>query len=70
MCHSIMANLASTVPLAASVELKTIITKGMRPNGSPMMPPTTYGYYATMTDDDVDTITLYLRQIPPLPSPG
>lgn len=51
-------------------ELKTIITKGMRPDGSPMLPPMGYGYYATMTDDDVDAIILYLRQIPPLPSPG
>ena len=58
------------IPEYTDAELRTIITKGMRPDGSPMMPPMGYGYYATMTDDDVDAIILYLRQIPPLPSPG
>ena len=51
-------------------ELKVMITQGKRPDGSPMMPPMGYGYYATMTDEDIDAVILYLRQLPPLPSPG
>ena len=51
-------------------ELKGMITSGTRPDGSPMMPPMGYGYYATMTPEDVDAIILYLRQLPPLPSSG
>ncbi len=58
------------IPGYSDEELKEMITTGKRPDGTPMMPPMGYGYYATMTDDDLDAIILYLRQIPPLPNPG
>jgi hypothetical protein len=29
-----------------------------------------YGYYARMSEDDLDAIILYLRQLPPLPDPS
>lgn len=48
-------------------ELKTMITKGMRPDGSQMFPPMPYGYLAQMTEGDLDAIVLYLRSLPPLP---
>lgn len=51
-------------------ELKAMITLGMRPDGSQMLPPMGYGYYATMTEDDLGAIILYLRQLPPLPFGG
>ena len=51
-------------------ELKTMITEGKRPDGSPMLPPMGYAYYANMAPEDLDAIILYLRQIPPLPDPG
>lgn len=51
-------------------ELKDMITKGVRPDGSPMKPPMGYPHYAAMTDLDLDAIVLYLRQLPPLPDPG
>ena len=58
------------IPDYTDAELKTMITKGMRPDGSPMMPPMGYGYYAAMTEDDVDAVILYLRTLPPLPDGG
>lgn len=50
-------------------ELVQMITTGTRPDGSPMLPPMGYGYYANMTEDDLAAVILYLRQIPPLPDP-
>ncbi|MDO6484552.1 c-type cytochrome [Shimia thalassica] len=48
-------------------DLKAMITKGMRPDGSRMMPPMGYHHYAAMSPDDLDAVVLYLRQLPPLP---
>ena len=48
-------------------ELATMITKGVRPDGSQMMPPMPYPFLAKMTDDDLAAIILYLRTLPPLP---
>jgi mono/diheme cytochrome c family protein len=50
-------------------ELKTMITKGVRPNGSPMLPPMPYPYLAKMTPEDLDAVVLYLRSLKPLPDP-
>ena len=51
-------------------ELKTMITEGVRPDGSRMRPPMGYHFYAAMTQDDLNAIILYLRQLPPLPDAG
>lgn len=51
-------------------ELKQMITKGKRPDGSMMRPPMGYNHYAAMTEDDLNAIILYLRQLPPLPNGG
>lgn len=51
-------------------ELKQMIAQGERPDGSRMKPPMGYGYYANMTEEDLDAIVLYLRQLPPLPNPS
>lgn len=48
-------------------ELKAMITKGMRPDGTPMMPPMPYGYLMQMDETDLNAIVLYLRSLPPLP---
>ncbi|WP_245837758.1 c-type cytochrome [Tropicimonas sediminicola] len=48
-------------------EIATMITKGTRPDGSPMLPPMPYGYLAQMTEEDLQAIILYLRSVPPLP---
>lgn len=51
-------------------ELVQMITAGVRPDGSLMLPPMGYGYYSRMTQEDIDAIILYLRQIPELPDPS
>lgn len=69
---SVSANLTSHVDGLAGYsddELKAMITTGVRPDGSAMLPPMGYGYYAVMTEDDLDAIILYLRQLPPVPDP-
>lgn len=45
-------------------ELKTMISEGVRPDGSPMLPPMGYAYYAGISDEDLDTIVAYLRSLP------
>lgn len=69
---SVSANLTSHEDGLAGYtddEIKMMITQGKRPDGSPMMPPMGYGYYASMTETDLDAVVLYLRQLPPLPDP-
>jgi len=48
-------------------EIKAMIVKGIRPDGTGMLPPMPYGYLAQMTADDLDAIVLYLRSLPGLP---
>ncbi len=50
-------------------EIAAMITKGVRPDGNPMMPPMPYGYLAAFTPDDLAAVILYLRSLPPLPDP-
>ncbi|MEH6648163.1 c-type cytochrome [Sulfitobacter sp.] len=49
--------------------LKQMITAGLRPDGSQMMPPMGYHHYARLKPEDLDAIILYLRQLPALPDP-
>ena len=48
-------------------EIKTMITKGVRPDGSQMFPPMPYPFLAKMTPDDLSAVVAYLRTLPPLP---
>ena len=45
-------------------EIKTMISRGLRPDGSRMQPPMGYGYYATIAETDLDAIVAYLRSLP------
>jgi mono/diheme cytochrome c family protein len=45
-------------------EIKTMISRGTRPDGSPMLPPMGYSYYANISDSDLDAIVAYLRSLP------
>ena len=58
------------IPSYSDAELAKMITEGVRPDGSPMLPPMGYGFFAQMTDDDVAAVVLYLRSLPPLPDPS
>lgn len=45
-------------------EIKRAITQGVSKDGSRLMPPMGYHYYATMTSDDLDAMVAYLRTVP------
>jgi mono/diheme cytochrome c family protein len=47
-------------------EMKNAITKGVRPDGSRLMPPMAYGYYRNIAPADLDAIVAYLRTLKPL----
>ncbi len=37
---------------------------GVRPDGSRLMPPMGYAYYANVRDEDLNAIVAYLRTLP------
>jgi mono/diheme cytochrome c family protein len=49
----------------SDAELADMITAGVRPDGSRMLPPMPYGYLSKMTPDDLAALILYLRTLPP-----
>lgn len=68
---SIAANLTSHEDGLASYsdeEIGAMITKGIRPDGSQMLPPMPYSFLGKMTDEDLAAVILYLRSLPPLPN--
>jgi mono/diheme cytochrome c family protein len=44
--------------------LKTVITTGVRPDGSRLKPPMGTDYYAKMSPADLDAVVAYLRSLP------
>ena len=46
-------------------EIKRSITQGVRRDGSKLLPPMGYPWYARMTDADLNAIVAYLRTVPP-----
>jgi mono/diheme cytochrome c family protein len=70
---SVASNLTSSTDGLAGysdAEIATMITKGVRPDGSAMLPPMPYGYLSAFTPDDLAAVILYLRSLPPLPDAG
>jgi mono/diheme cytochrome c family protein len=47
-------------------DIENAITKGVRPDGSHLMPPMAYGYYRNIAPADLDAIVAYLRTLKPL----
>jgi mono/diheme cytochrome c family protein len=45
-------------------EIKRAITTGVEKDGKHLLPPMGFGYYAKMTDGDVDAVIAYLRTVP------
>jgi len=45
-------------------EIKRAITQGVSRDGRKLLPPMGYGYYAKMTEPDLDAIVAYLRIVP------
>ncbi len=48
----------------SEAEIKRAITQGIDKDGSHLKPPMGFGYYAHMTDDDLNDIVAYLRTVP------
>lgn len=48
----------------SDAEIRQMITAGTRPDGSRMLPPMPYAYYANISDADLDAIVAYLRALP------
>ena len=46
-------------------EIRQAITTGTRPDGSKMLPPMAYPYYANIKEEDLRAIVAYLRTLPP-----
>lgn len=70
---SVAANItASPDGLAdhTDAEIAAMITQGVKPDGSGMLPPMPYGYFARTTPEDIAAVILYLRSLPPLPDAG
>ena len=70
---SVSSNLTSHPDgLAAysDAQIAAMITDGARVDGGLMLPPMPYGYLARTTKEDVATMILYLRSLPPLPDRG
>jgi mono/diheme cytochrome c family protein len=63
---SVAANLTPTgLKKSSDADLKKMIATGTRPDGSKMLPPMAYPYYANISAEDLDAIVAYLRTLPP-----
>jgi mono/diheme cytochrome c family protein len=63
---SVSANITpTTLRDLTDADIKTMITRGIRPDGSAMLPPMPYAYYKNLTDSDLNAIVAYLRSLPP-----
>lgn len=63
---SVSQNLTPTgLSRCSDAQLKTIITTGVRPDGSRLKPPMGIPYDAKMSADDLDSVVAYLRTLPP-----
>jgi mono/diheme cytochrome c family protein len=64
---SVASNITPTgLARYTDAQLKTIITQGVRPDGSRLKPPMGTSYYARMRDDDLALLIAYLRSLPRL----
>jgi mono/diheme cytochrome c family protein len=53
----------------SDAELKRIVSIGLRPDGSRLMPPMGIAYYRHISDADLKAIIAYLRALEPVPFP-
>jgi len=62
---SVSSNITPTgLKNRTDAQIKQMITTGTRPDGSRMMPPMGYPYYANISAGDLDAIVAYLRTLP------
>ncbi len=62
---SVASNITPTgLAKYSDATLKTIITTGVRPDGSRLKPPMGFAYYANMPAGQLDALVAYLRSLP------
>lgn len=63
--QSVASNITpSALERYSDAQLKTLITTGVRPDGSKLKPPMGTAYYARMNDADLGALIAYLRSLP------
>ena len=63
---SVAANITPTgLAKYTDAQIKTIVTTGVRPDGSRLKPPMGVPYYANLSDADLEALVAYLRTLPP-----
>ncbi|MDP1901604.1 MAG: c-type cytochrome [Rubrivivax sp.] len=63
---SVAANITpSGLKRYSDADIKKIVTTGVRPDGSRLLPPMGTDYYAKMKASDLDALVAYLRSLPP-----
>jgi mono/diheme cytochrome c family protein len=63
--QSVASNITPTaLERYSDAQLKTLITTGVRPDGSKLKPPMGTAYYARMNDADLGALIAYLRSLP------
>jgi mono/diheme cytochrome c family protein len=53
----------------SDADIKRVITQGLRPDGSRLMPPMGIAYYANLSEADLDALVAYLRSLKPVATP-
>jgi cytochrome c2 len=57
------------IPSWTDAQIKTAVTKGMRPDGSPLAPVMAFAWYKNTADEDLDALVAYLRTLRPATAP-
>ena len=47
-------------------QIRAAITRGVRPDGTRLLPPMAYNHYAAMTDEDIDALVAWTRTLKPV----
>jgi cytochrome c553 len=53
----------------SDAQIKTAVTQGMRPDGSPLVPVMAFAWYKNTASDDLDALVAYLRSLKPATPP-
>jgi mono/diheme cytochrome c family protein len=62
---SVAVNITPTgLKSRSDADIKKMVTTGKRPDGSRMLPPMAYPYYANISAEDLDALVAYLRTLP------
>jgi len=63
--RNITSSKAKGIGAWTDAEIKIAIIKGIEKGGAHLKPPMGFGYYAHMTDSDLNDVIAYLRTVPP-----